>query len=86
MYVVNCAEGDACGVIRAIKIGNHGLPTADQVEQALREEINLQLPFMVQICIMPVKFKEFWQLMWSRKAASQQADQSNLYDFYKWKL
>ncbi len=33
---------------------------------------------------MPVRFTEFWQLIWSRKATTDQ--QSSMYDFYKWKL
>ena len=32
---------------------------------------------------MPIKFREFWQLIWSRKVTT---DPNNIHEFLKWKL
>lgn len=83
LYVINSSEGKQCGVIRAVKISSHCLPTKEQLEQMLMEDITPQLAYIVQVCIMPIRFFEFWNLIWSRKVST---DQSNMYEFYKWKL
>jgi hypothetical protein len=39
LYILNSTDGEACGVIRAIRVAAHGMPSADQFEQAIREDI-----------------------------------------------
>ena len=38
---------------------------------------------MVQICVMPANFVQFWDLIWNRKV---QTDSGNIHEFYEWKL
>lgn len=81
-FIVNSGSGDACGVIRPVRIGPNAMPTQEEVEKAVREDPNsVQIPYLVKIHIMPLRFLEFWQLIWSRKV-----DQANQYEFFKWKM
>ena len=84
VYILN-TNGVSCGVIRAVRIAPGDLPTTEQFERAMREDPSqIQIPFLVKIFIMPLRFQEFWQLIWTRKVPSQ--DQSSQHAFYKWKL
>lgn len=36
------------------------MPTQEQFEQAFKDEIIFQLPYSIQILVMPLNFVEFW--------------------------
>jgi hypothetical protein len=80
-YALSSPQGEMFGVIRAVRIASHPMPTPEQVEQAFKEDMILALPYSVQVHIMPINFIEFWNLILHRKAASDQT-----YEFYKWKI
>jgi len=41
LYTINYSNGEVCGVIRCVRIASHGMPTAEQVDLAMRDEITL---------------------------------------------
>ena len=80
-FALSNPQGEVFGVIRAVRVASHPMPTSEQVEQASRDEIIFQLPYAVHIHIMPINFVEFWSLILNRRQASDQT-----YEFYKWKI
>ena len=44
-YALSTPQGEVFGVIRAVRISSHAMPTAEQIEQAFKEESILVLPY-----------------------------------------